>query len=257
MTKNEEYKINHDYEIAVRNLNSAGWSKMTEAEIINDLQAIENKNALDNNRISAEVRAEELKSDEYGYQLDNTITVNSNKFEDIAETVKTTYHEGEHIKGDFQAAFIPEVRSQYTPEELAARSAPVPDPEIDFDGYYNHPSEIAARQAENAGLEKIMQDKEHIVEIDAQLHAEHTTNQILETYDYIALDMPSDNECGLLEEWDYHPNTSNLTASYEENAVGLENTSDLGYENDNDLSAPSGNGIESDFDIDHSDTGVN
>lgn len=256
----DEYKINHNYEIAMRNLNSAGWETMSETEKIADLQAIEDKNALDNNRIPADVRGEALRQGEYGYQLENTITVNTNELNNMDETVKTVYHEGEHIKGDFQAEFIPEVREQYTPEELAARNTPIPDPDVDYNGYYNHPAEIAAREAEIDGINKTMADQEHIAEIDEQMHADHTTNQILETYDYIALDMPTENDCeqevSYSSEWTYDTDISE-TVSYEDNTFDMDNSMDWECDADNnsDVAAES----EADFDagIDSSDDSDN
>ena len=75
MTSDEVRSVNRSYEIAVRNLNSRAWEVMLPSEKVHDLQAIENKNAMDQNRIPCEVRAEPMQQGEWGYQVDNQIVV--------------------------------------------------------------------------------------------------------------------------------------------------------------------------------------
>lgn len=195
MTDNEIRSINHSYEIAVRNLNSRAWAVMLPNEKIHDLQAIENKNAMEQNRIPCEVCAEPMQHGEWGYQVDNQIVINRNELENpnFMEHVDTIYHEGSHAR-DTQAQYFQEVRSQYTPEQLAERSMPVPDPEINPEGYWNHPAEMAAREAGAEGVERTMSDQEHIVAVDRQMNEAHPMNQILQTYDYNALDIPIESE---------------------------------------------------------------
>lgn len=191
MTEEEIYSINHNYEIAVRNLNSQAWNVMLPSEKIHDLQAIENKNALDQGRLACEVRAEPMDQGRWGYQGGTQIVVNSNELDNpnFMEHVNTIYHEGSHAR-DWQGQYITEVRSQYTPEQLAERNSPVPDPSIDPAGYWNHPSEAAARQAGEEGVVKTRSDREHITAVDLRMHEAHPVNQILETHDYIALGTP-------------------------------------------------------------------
>ena len=186
----EQYNINRSYELAVRNLNSKAWEIMLPSEKIGDLQAIENKNAMGHGRIACEVRAEPMEQGAWGYQQGNEIVVNSNELNNpnFMEHVDTLYHEGSHAR-DWQATFIPEVRSEYTTEQLQAVNSPIPDPDIDPNGYWNHPAEVAAREAGARGVEKTLSDQEQIAQVD---RANHTLiNQILETYDYIALE-PTD-----------------------------------------------------------------
>lgn len=186
----EQYNINRSYELAVRNLNSKAWEIMLPSEKIGDLQAIENKNAMDQGRIACEVRAEPMEQGAWGYQQGNEIVVNSNELNNpnFMEHVDTLCHEGSHAR-DWQATFIPEVRSEYTTEQLQAVNSPIPDPDIDPNGYWNHPAEVAAREAGARGVEKTLSDQEQIAQVD---RANHTLiNQILETYDYIALE-PTD-----------------------------------------------------------------
>lgn len=72
---------------------------------------------------------------------------------------------------------------------MQAVNSPIPDPDIDPNGYWNHPAEVAAREAGARGVEKTLSDQEQIAQVD---RANHTLiNQILETYDYIALE-PTD-----------------------------------------------------------------
>ena len=197
----EQYNINRSYELAVRNFNSRAWEIMLPSEKIGDLQAIENKNAMDQGRIACEVRAEQMEQGTWGYQQGNDIVVNSNELNNpnFMEHVDTLYHEGSHAR-DWQATFIPEVRSEYTPEELQAVNSPIPDPDVDPSGYWNHPAEVAAREAGARGVEKTFSDQKQIAQVD---QANHTPiNQILETYDYIALEpaetpsLESDQEHG-------------------------------------------------------------
>ncbi|WP_315372386.1 hypothetical protein [Paenibacillus xylanexedens] len=49
MTSDEARSVNRSYEIAMRNLNSRAWEVMLPSEKVHDLQAIENKNAMDQN----------------------------------------------------------------------------------------------------------------------------------------------------------------------------------------------------------------
>ena len=186
----EEWKIRHDYEIALRNLNPVGWAEMSEQEKVANFQAIENKIALDEERIPAEIRAETMPAEEMGYQQGNTIVYSTDVLRDpdFMESVDTAYHEGSHVR-DWQAQFLPEVRAAYSPEELAARSTPVPDPQADWEGYWNHPAEQAAREAGEKGVAKTLQEQAHIAQVDREMHeAGPVRNQILETYDYLALE---------------------------------------------------------------------
>ena len=184
MTSDEIRSINHSYEMALRNLNSRAWAAMSDSEKINLLQAIEDKNAMDQNRIACEVLSEPMPPNDRGYHTDNLIMINSDLLNghDIFETTKTLYHEGSHAM-DMQARYFPEVRSQFTPEQLAARGTPIPNPDVDPEGYWNHPAEVAAREAGERGAEKIMSDREHVLAVDRQMNAEHPTNQILQTFD--------------------------------------------------------------------------
>ena len=193
MTNEEIYSINHSYEVAVRNLNSRAWEVMLPSEKIQDLQAIENKNAMDQNRIACEVRSEPMQQGTWGYHLNSQIVINSNELDnpEYLEHVDTVFHEGSHAR-DEQAQFIREVQSQYTPEQLAERSTPIPDPETDPQGYWSHPAEVAAREAGEKGVDQILTDREHIVEVDCQMRGENPVNQIIQTYDYNALEMPAE-----------------------------------------------------------------
>lgn len=191
MTNEEIRSINHSYEMAVRNMNSRAWSVMLPTEKIQDLQAIENKNAMDQNRIACEVRAEPMQQGAWGYHQGNQIVINSNELDnpEYLEHVDTVFHEGSHAR-DEQAQFIREVQSQYTPEQLAERSTAIPDPETDPQGYWSHPAEVAAREAGEDGVDRVLTDREHIIEVDRQMSSENPVNQILQTYDYNALEMP-------------------------------------------------------------------
>lgn len=186
----EEWKIHHDYEIALRNLNPVGWPKMSEQEKIANFQAIENKIALDEGRIPAEIRAEMMPAETMGYQQGNTIVYNTYALQgpNFMESVDTAYHEGSHVR-DWQAQFLPEVRDGYAPEELEARSTPIPEPQADWEGYWNHPAEQAAREAGEVGVAKTLQEQARIAQVDREIHeAGPVRNQILETYDYLALE---------------------------------------------------------------------
>ena len=186
----EEWKIRHDYEIALRNLNPVGWEGMSQQEKVANFQAIENKIALDEGRIPAEIRAETMPAETMGYQQGNTIVYNTDALQDpnFMDSVDTAYHEGSHVR-DWQAQFLPEVQAGYAPEELEARSAPIPEPQADWEGYWNHPAEQAAREAGEVGVAKTLQEQVYIAQVDREMHeAGPVRNQILETYDYLALE---------------------------------------------------------------------
>lgn len=194
----QEYKINHEYEIALRSLNPDGWARMTLQDKVHTLQAIEDKIAYDTGRIPAEITIDEkLTECQLGMQRENSIILSSAALNDpdfLNEAVNTTYHEGSHAR-DWQANYIPNVRAGYKPEDLAARQAPIPDPEQDWDGYWNHPAEQAARSAGELGVRKTIEDQQTIAAADNEMQAAscgNSRNQILETYDHLALEENSD-----------------------------------------------------------------
>ena len=96
MTLEERDLINRRYEIAVRNLNSAAWGKMQDSEKLQDLQAIENKNAMEQHRLACEVVGESMEKGDWGYQQGLKIAVNSNELNNpnFMEHVDTVFHEG-------------------------------------------------------------------------------------------------------------------------------------------------------------------
>lgn len=154
-------------------------------EKLADLQAIENKNAMEQGRIACEVRAEAMEQGEWGYQQENNIVINLNELNnpDFMEHVDTIFHEGSHAR-DWQATVFPGLRSGYSPDRLQAVTSPVPDPQIDPSGYWNHPAEVAAREAGSKGVETILDDQKKIAQADQKAHT--ARSQILETYDYDA-----------------------------------------------------------------------
>lgn len=85
-------------------------------------------------------------------------------------------------------------------EELEARSSPIPNSEHDWNGYWNHPAEQAARELGKAGVEKTLKDQMKIEDMDREVHFHG--NQILETYDYLALQeiASSSQEFGMVAE---------------------------------------------------------
>lgn len=207
----KEYNINHEYEIALRNLTSDGWARMTLQDKVHTLQAIEDKIAYDTGRIPAEITIDEkLPECQLGMQKENTIILNSAKLNDqnFLDVINTTYHEGSHAR-DWQANYIPDVRAGYKPEDLAARQAPIPDPEQDWNGYWNHPAEQAARSAGELGVRKTIEDQQTISAADHEMHAA-SRSQILETFDNLALEeysdptmLSPDSELEAGSDWEY------------------------------------------------------
>ena len=194
MTLEERDLINRRYEIAVRNLNSAAWGKMQDSEKLQDLQAIENKNALEQHRLACEVVGENMEKGDWGYQQGLKIAVNSNELNNpnFMEHVDTVFHEGSHTR-DWQAQFLTELKSEYTPEDLKIRNSPIPDYEKDPNGYFYHPAEVAARQAGEEGVRQIQSDREHILNVDAEMQEQQPfVNQILQTYDYVAMNLDTE-----------------------------------------------------------------
>ena len=193
MNDEERYAINHSYEIAVRNLNSRGWELMTQDDKLHDLQAIEDKNAMDQNRLACTVIAESLENGVWGYQQGMNIVVNESELNNrnIMEQVDTLFHEGSHAR-DWQAQFFNEIKGQYFPGQLEERLTPIPNPDKDMKGYLNHPAEVAAREAGSKGVEKVENDKILIEAMDQQMREGQPKNQILQTYEYLALDIAAE-----------------------------------------------------------------
>lgn len=194
-TDEECERINHNYQIAVRNMNDRAWSAMLDSEKIASLQDVENKLAMDVGRIPSEVVTEvvtkELGSTTYGAQDGNTLLIDAQSLQkdDFREVLDTLYHEDAHARdwvnsvfSDRQAALSPEER-----QVLAARMTEVPSPEKDFNGYWNHPAEVNARAAGKAGVEQLLSDQQALAQYDASHKA---TNQILQTYDTVDLSGP-------------------------------------------------------------------
>ena len=190
-TDEECERINHNYQIAVRNMNDRAWSAMLDSEKIASLQDVENKLAMDAGRIPSEVVTKEVGSPTYGAQDGTTLLIDAQSLQkdDFREVLDTLYHEDAHARdwvnsgfSDRQAALSPEER-----QVLAARMTEVPSPEKDFNGYWNHPAEVNARAAGKAGVEQLLSDQQALAQYDASHKA---TNQILQTYDTVDLSGP-------------------------------------------------------------------
>lgn len=237
----EEYRITQRYEMACRNLNARAWEHvMLPSEQLSDLQAMEDFRAMKENRLAGEVRMESLGENEYGYAQGLDIVINKDMLEksDISywEHVNTLFHEGEHVR-QFQALIIPEVAAQYSQEELVAISEPVPDPEMDFNGYYNSAAEISAREAGYKGIVQTAENRETILAVDQEYREEMgTRNQILETYEYCAL---GDEEAYSISAMEMR------TEATMENAGMEEITTDLSQE-----------GMNVDMEMDYGDFGM-
>ena len=187
-TSQEREQIQHAYEMALRN--SRAWDVLLPSEKLNILQSIEDKIAMDHNRISADVNFQQLPDHIWGQQHDNSIILNEAKIENLQDMVATLYHENAHIE-DTQMRYFPERQAALTEAqkaELAARNTPVPDPDRDYKGYYHHPAEVNARISEETGLAQIQTDLQAIQEYDA---SHHTTSQILQCYDELVLTQPT------------------------------------------------------------------
>lgn len=190
MNEMEREMIDRRYQRAVRNLNPQAWSVMLPQEKLQDLQALENKNAMDQNRVPCRVQAEPMAPGQWAYQADSRIVVNANELDNpsFMEHVDSIYHEGSHAR-DMQAQYFPEVSRQYAPGQVEERNTPVPDPNTDLQGYLDHPAEVAARAAGAQGVAQTQADRTRICAADQTYRSEYS-NQILETYDYDALADP-------------------------------------------------------------------
>lgn len=189
----EEYEALRAGTLAERNLNTVGVSKMSEAEILEQFQALSDKLAVQNHMIPAEVLSQQLAANEYGYQQGNTIVLNSDFIkpdvlkepDNLREINDTVYHEVSHLR-DFQAAYFHEVRQGMTPEELAGLDERLSEVESNsWEAYYTHPAEIAAREAGCLGIEEMAHDQQLIDDIDSTMNGGR--NQILATSDFAIL----------------------------------------------------------------------
>lgn len=186
----EEYEALKAGTLAERNLNTLGVSKMSEAEILEQFQALSDKIAVQNHMIPAEVLAQQLSRNEYGYQQGNTIVLNSDFIkpdtlkdpDNLREMNDTVFHENCHLR-DFQASFLSEVRQGMTPNELVGLEQRLSEVESNsWEAYYNHPGEIAAREAGRIGIEKMAYEQQLIEDVDAVVNGGR--NQILATFDF-------------------------------------------------------------------------
>lgn len=186
----EEYEALRAGTLAEHNLNTMGVSKMSEAEILEQFQALSDKIAVQNHMIPAEVLSQQLEANEYGYQQGNTIVLNSDLIKpdtlkesnNLREMNDTVFHENSHLR-DFQASFLSEVRQGMTPEELASLEERISQVSDDsWESYYNHPGEIAAREAGRLGTEEMFQDQQLITAVDSATNGGR--NQILATWDF-------------------------------------------------------------------------
>ncbi|MBQ9199651.1 MAG: hypothetical protein IJ141_05680 [Lachnospiraceae bacterium] len=182
--------VNIAYQKAIRNLNKTAWAQMSLNEKAEILQAIEEKAAIDQHRLPCMVSTESLEENIYGYHNGGDIVINRNKLNDpdYMEIINTLFHEGSHAR-DMQSEYFYSIREtmHLSDEEYQERMEPIPDPDIDFDGYYYHKAEIAAREAGSAGSVQVIDDREKIAVIDREIAQSHPRNQILTIYDYDAL----------------------------------------------------------------------
>ena len=151
-TPEERNQIQRAYEMALRN--SRAWDVLLPSEKLNLLQSIEDKIAMDHNRLTADVNFRQLPDHVWGQQLGNSIILNASKMGNFQDMVTTLYHENAHIE-DAQLRDFPEKQLALTESQkaqLAARNTPVPDAYRDYKGYYHHPAEVNAREAEETGL---------------------------------------------------------------------------------------------------------
>lgn len=85
-TDEECERINHNYQIAVRNMNDRAWSAMLDSEKIASLQDVENKLAMDAGRIPSEVVTKELAGE---YTARRTATPSSSTPRASRRTIST------------------------------------------------------------------------------------------------------------------------------------------------------------------------
>lgn len=186
----EQYETLRAGTLAEHNLNTVGVAKMSEVEILEQFQDLSDKIAVQNNMVPAEVLSQQLEANKYGYQQGATIVLNSDFIkpdtlkepEKLHEMIDTVFHENSHLR-DFQALFLSEVRQGMTPEELAGLDERLSEVQSDsWNSYYNHPGEIAAREAGRLGIEEITCDQQVIADVDSVMNGGR--NQILATFDF-------------------------------------------------------------------------
>lgn len=186
----EEYEALKAGTLAERNLNTLGVSKMSEAEILEQFQALENKKAALDHMIPAEVLSQKLEPNVYAFQEGGTIVLNSEyiksdvlqKNDDLQKAFEALLHEHSHLK-DFEGVLFKEVRQQMTPDELAGLGARVSEIQDDsWNAYFNHPGEIAAREAGRIGTEKMSYEQQLIADVDSVVNGGR--NQILAIFDF-------------------------------------------------------------------------
>lgn len=186
----EEYEALRAGTLAEYNLNTVGVSKMEEAEILEQFQALEDKKATLDHMIPAEVLSQKLEPNVYGFQEGGAIFLNSEYIksdslkepDNLREALDTLLHEHSHLR-DFESTMFSEVRQQMTPDELAGLEARVSEiQDNSWNSYFNHPGEVAARDFACRGIEEMTRDQSLIAEADAEINGGR--NQILATFDF-------------------------------------------------------------------------
>lgn len=124
-TDEECERINHNYQIAVRNMNDRAWSAMLDSEKIASLQDVENKLAMDAGRIPSEVVTKEVGSTTYGAQDGNTLLIDAQSLQkdDFREVLDTLYHEDAHAR-DWVNSVFSDRQAALSPEERQVLAAP-------------------------------------------------------------------------------------------------------------------------------------
>ena len=185
----DDIKITRDYERAVRNI-SKGWNNKDylQADRFSDLQKVADYQAMKEKMDAPTVKhGEQITPGVRGYHYEgkNESYLAPRGMENNYQAIETMTHENRHCAQD-QAKTNEDVRQRFTEEQMKSFEEPYVQPNENFEAYYNHPKEVDARQAAEKFREQFENDVKAIEYADKDLH--FRGNQILETYDYNAME---------------------------------------------------------------------
>lgn len=187
-----EYDIQMKYEMALRSANDEAWTKMNLGEKLQTMQNIENERACCVGRVPARVICEEmdiLQSGEYRSQ-ENTIVLSQAELDtDLNESLNTLFHEGQHATQEHMLDSINlETATEQDIANVISLNMPLKE-DASFEEYYYSIPEVNARQVAEELQNHMSYEQQMVREVDSYMSGIQTQNQILETFDYPAIEI--------------------------------------------------------------------
>lgn len=189
----KEWKIQIQYEHALRNMNSIAWDKMYVSEKLEVMQRIENERAMLAGREPCKVVVEELEEGLSGeFRPDkHEIALSREELEhDLVEVTNSILHEGAHAQQEHMLMTLDlETATENEIQNVIALNIPLSE-NASYQEYYASPAEVNAREVAQELQEQIGYEQQMIHDVDQYMDGLETQNQILQTYDtYSAIEL--------------------------------------------------------------------